>query len=319
MGRQLQQYENAIVGAETIFNKSLTIDSISYVKEANFASQIIKKNDFLMKIANQNPESLRDCVINLASIGITLNPAEKLAYLIPRKGQCCLDISYMGLIKIATDTGSIKWARAELIHKNDTFTYKGAFEMPEFSTQNPFDRGEIIGVYCVAKTCDGDFLSGIMSLKECYEVRDLSESWKRNKSGPWLNFEGEMIKKTILKREQKTWPKTNKSYRLDNAIEKINENEEISFVNSISGEEVDLKLLEESYVEIVSIISADTDENESYERVKEIYYKLTQDEQLKLNSKLRMYKPEGSRQYNTLLKEYLSWEKKEIIEILNNQ
>jgi recombination protein RecT len=34
----------------------------------------------------------------VAAIGITLNPASKLAYLVPRDGMVCLDISYMGLL-----------------------------------------------------------------------------------------------------------------------------------------------------------------------------------------------------------------------------
>lgn len=320
MTRKLEIYEQSIVNSKSLFNKVLTVSSINYTNEAFFASQIIKKNEYLMKIANQNPESLRNAVINVASIGISLNPASKLAYLIPRKGECCLDISYLGLIKLATDTGSIKWARAELVHENDVFVYHGATEKPEFSTPNAFERGRVVGVYCVAKTYDDDYLSGVMSSLECYKIRDLSEAWKRNRSGPWALFEGEMMKKCILKRDQKTWPRTNKSERLDNAIDVLNKNEEINFVNSITGEEVNEKLVEETYIEIVNIITTDDDEPESYIRVKELFCSLTNDEQLKLNSKLRNYKPLGSRQYNTLLREYLEWKPSdiELIENINN-
>ena len=165
--------------------------------------QLIKKNDYLKNIANNRPDTLRDAVINIASIGLSLNPATKYAYLVPRDNQACLDISYIGLIKLATDTGSIMWARAELVHEKDTFIYNGAFQMPEFNSPDPFNRGEIKGVYCVAKTKEGDYLSGIMSIDEINDIKNRSMSARKN-SGPWVTDFGEMAKKTIIKRESKT-------------------------------------------------------------------------------------------------------------------
>lgn len=219
---------NAIANAKTKFNEiNKVYNLVNYDKEAMFAMQIIQGNDYLRDIANNNPGSLRNAVIGVASTGLTLNPAEKLAYLVPRKGAACLDISYIGLIKLATDTGSIMWARAELVHENDEFIYKGATKEPEFSTPDPFNRGAVRGVYCVAKTKEGDYLSGIMSIQEVYDIRDRSEAYKaylnKKKLCSWVTDEGEMIKKTIIKRESKTWPKTDKSGRFDNAIQYLNE------------------------------------------------------------------------------------------------
>jgi recombination protein RecT len=46
-----------------------------------------------------------DAVTNIAAIGISLNPAKKQAYLVPRDGRICLDISYMGLMDLAMADG----------------------------------------------------------------------------------------------------------------------------------------------------------------------------------------------------------------------
>lgn len=313
MSNELVNWQRAIQGSKEKFEKINAINQyVNYDKEAMFCKQLIEKNDYLMNIANSNPESLRNAVINIASIGLSLNPATKYAYLVPRDNSACLDISYIGLIKLATDTGSIKWARAELVHENDVFTYHGATEKPEFSAPNPFQRGDIKGVYCVAKTRDGDYLSGIMSIDEINDIKNRSQAGKKG-YGPWMTDFGEMAKKTIIKRESKTWPQTRINGRLDQAIEIVNQHEGIDF-NQVSDEPIKQQLVEETYMRVVEIITNDTDEESDYLEVQELYRALSQDEQMLLNSKLQKYKPEGSRQYNTLLKDYLTYKPADIIE-----
>ncbi len=145
-----------------------------------------------------------------------------------------------------------------------------------------------------------------MSLAEINDIKGRSEAGKKG-YGPWSTDFNEMAKKTIIKRESKTWPKTDKSERFDTAVQVINEHEGIEF-QSISGEGIDLQSLEDTYIEIVQIITADSDEDAAYSRVQELYNLLNNDEQIQLNDKLRKYKPDGSRQYNTLLKDYLSYQ-----------
>lgn len=304
MMNELQPWQEAIAGAKRKFNDINKINNfVNYDKEAMFAWQIIKKNDYLMKIANNNPESLRNAVINTAAIGISLNPAEKLAYLVPRNGEACLDISYIGLIKLATDTGSVLWCRAELVHENDDFVWHGASEKPEFSAPDPFNTGNVVGVYCVAKTKEGDFLSDKMSIDEVYDIRNRSEAYKKG-YGPWVSDKGEMIKKTIIKRASKTWPKTDKTERLDNAIEYLNKDEGIDFSNQIAPEPIDMQKVEESYIKAIEIIDSD-DLVYGSEAARELQLSLTMDEQLAVHRKLRDYKP-GNRQYNTIWDDYLA-------------
>ncbi|WP_449406058.1 recombinase RecT [Massilia phosphatilytica] len=211
------------------FMTLLSDRSIKFEQEAGFAVQILGGNDFALSVATSNRASVINAVKNIAAIGISLNPAKKQAYLVPRRvGQqqaICLDISYMGLMDLAMATGSIKWAQAELVRANDGFS-RGRFDEPPTHTFNPFskDRGEIIGVYVVVKTADGDYLTHTMEIGEVYDIRDRSEAWKsyvakKIKSCPWVTDAGEMIKKTCVKQAYKYWPKTE---RLETAIHHLN-------------------------------------------------------------------------------------------------
>lgn len=226
MSTALSPMESTVLSFEQGFNQ-VNAYKLNFKKEANFALQILKGNDFLRSKAQANPDSLQNAITNIAAIGISLNPALKESYLVPRGNQVCLDISYIGLIKLATDTGAIDWVQAEIVKQNDVFEYQGVGKAPTHK-MNPFsDRGETIGVYCVAKLSSGECLSTIMSKKECDEIREKSS--QASKNGPWVTFYEEMLKKTVIKRASKLWPK---SERVQQAVEVLNEHEGIDFSSS---------------------------------------------------------------------------------------
>lgn len=212
--------EQDIYGSRNSFASVLTDKSLNFEREAEFALQTFQNNDYCAKVAMNNRQSVVNAVTNIAAIGISLNPAKRQAYLVPRDGRICLDISYMGLMDLAMDTGSIKWAQAELVYANDSFALNG-FDKPPTHTYSPFakDRGEIVGVYVVVKTADGDYLTTCMSRDDIDGIMNRSQSVKSGKSSPWKTDYGEMAKKTVVKRAYKYWPKTD---RLDKAIHHLN-------------------------------------------------------------------------------------------------
>lgn len=230
MSNQLTTMESTVLSYEQSFNE-VNAYKINFKKEAGFALQLLKANDFLRSTAQGNPDSLQNAITNLAAIGISLNPATKEAYLVPRSRAVCLDISAIGLIKLATDSGSVEWVQAKLVHENDNFIDNGPGMKPTHEFKPFGDRGKIVGVYAVAKTHKGDFLTDSMPIAECHAIRDRSEAWKaftsgKTKSCPWSTDEGEMMKKTVIKRASKLWPK---SERLDTAVEVLNQHEGIDF------------------------------------------------------------------------------------------
>lgn len=220
MSNNLQLITDDIYSVRDSFVAVLSDRDLNFEREAGFAIQAISRNDYSVGIAVKSRQSVIDAVTNIAAIGISLNPAKKQAYLVPRDGRICLDISYMGLMDLAMATGSIKWAQAALVHQEDVFVLNG-FDKPPTHNYSPFatNRGPIVGVYVVVKTADGEYLTHTMDIGSAYAIRDRSEAWKRSKSGPWKTDEGEMIKKTCVKQAYKYWPKTE---RLEQAIHYLN-------------------------------------------------------------------------------------------------
>lgn len=206
-----------------LFLPKVIDDSVSWDREKQFAIQAFQQNDYLAKIALGNPVAAQNAIINVAAIGITLNPAQKLAYLVPRNGGICLDISYMGLMHLAMETGSIRWGQAVIVYSGDTFKRIGIDKAPLHEVDEFGDRGEPVGAYCVVKTSDGDYLTETMKREDIHAIRDRSQGYKSGKNSPWLTDELEMWRKTVVKRASKYWPKVE---RLNNAVSYLNDSGE---------------------------------------------------------------------------------------------
>jgi len=211
---------------EPLFKGAVSDQSVQWAKESQFAIQLFQRNDFLAKTAIANPTSAQNAIINLAAIGISLNPASKLAYLVPRDNMVCLDISYMGLMHIAQSAGVIKWGQCKLVHASDSYEPQGLDRAPmhkynAFATAE--ERGAVVGGYCTVKTFDGDYLTEEMSLQEIEDIRKVSKAGNSPK-GSWVNFWSEMARKTIVKRASKYWPRAE---RMDRATDMLNEHEGI--------------------------------------------------------------------------------------------
>lgn len=214
-----------------LFTGAATDQSVTWAKESQFAIQAFQKNDFLAKTAMANPTSAQNAIINVAAIGITLNPAAKLAYLVPRDGGVHLDISYMGLLHLAQVSGAIQWGQCKLVHANDTYESNGLDKAPTHKYNAFGERGPVVGGYCTVKTQQGDYLTDEMSLAEIKQVENTSKA----KNGPWKNWWEEMARKTIVKRAAKYWPRVE---RVDSAINHLNTDGGEGFVESTQQETI---------------------------------------------------------------------------------
>lgn len=243
--------KDEIYALRDTFQSRLTNNSLNFEVEAGFAVQQLEGNDYLLSVAMNNRQSVINAVTNVAAIGISLNPARKQAYLVPRDKKVCLDISYIGLVDLATQSGSIVWAKSELVYEADDFKMGEPGTLPDHKF-NPFSktRGAVVGAYVVAKTPGGEYLCDAMSIDEINAIRDRSSAWKayQNKgvSCPWVTDAGEMGKKTVIKRASKLWPKNE---RLNMAIQHLNveldEGIEFSNQSRYGGAEVAREALDE--------------------------------------------------------------------------
>jgi len=206
-------------------NLSVVHGAIDINAEQNYAIQQLYKSEFAANIARKNPTSVQNAILNLAAIGISLNPATKHAYLVPRDDMICLDISYMGLMHLAQQVGSIEWGQAKIVYANDTYENQGLTKEPLHKFDAFGNRGEKVGVFCTVKLPSGDFLTEEMSKEKVMEIKESSKS-KNSSYSPWNTFEEEMWRKSVVKRASKYWPKSNNN-RFDTAVHTINQHEGI--------------------------------------------------------------------------------------------
>lgn len=223
-----QKQENPIVVISNSFQKveqrfiELT-DKATWEREKSYAIQLFRKSETLQKA---NIQSTLEALVNVANIGLTLNPALKLAYLVPRfshRGvEICLEASYQGLVKLITDTKSAKNVYCHVVYDGDEFqetlgTSVEIKHVPKRQSNKP------ILVYAVAVLYDGSKQIEVMTIDEVNDIRDKSESYKafisgKVKSCVWNDFYNEMARKTVIRRLCKYLPKTDQWEKLANAI-----------------------------------------------------------------------------------------------------
>lgn len=212
------------------FNKLAQIHkAVTFEEESSFALQLLAENDYLARVAMGNPDSLKRAILNVAIIGLSLNPYKGEAYLIPRKGKICLDISYRGYINLAGSIGAIRKVDVEIVYKNDHFEYVPGH--PPVHRCDPFDtnRGPIIGGYVVSTLGNGETVVSNLTIAEIEKIRERSESWKSykkdSKPTPWVTDEAAMIKKTLVRNARKFWPMVDSHNRMSIAAEVIDESD----------------------------------------------------------------------------------------------
>ena len=136
--------------------------------ELGFALQLFEASPTLQKC---DPTSILNSVVNVARTSITLNPAMRLCYLIPRKGKCILEFSYMGLVAMLRDNNCIRTISATIVYADDEFDYDPAANnithKPTFAkTEQEHNSREIIGCYSRATLPTNDVVFEFMPMWE---------------------------------------------------------------------------------------------------------------------------------------------------------
>jgi len=252
----IQQIESMLPVKMSEFDAVCVDDKINFAKEAGFALQLLGANKFLGDTARNNAQSLRDAILNVAAIGTTLNPAEKKAYLVPRKGVVCLDLSYRGLADLAVESGACEWIDAKLVYANDEYQSGGIGEKPYHKPANPYtgQRGTMVGVYAVAKRKDGSYAVREMDMQQINAIKARSESGKKG-MGPWSTDFNEMVLKTPVKAVVKMLQGTSK--RIDNAINMLNQQGEgIDFSSEQRSNPRDVNCSQKAQAQITELLNS---------------------------------------------------------------
>ena len=225
-------FEQWAISAEGAFTQ--IAPKAVWLREIAFALQILRTN--AQTFEKCVPGSIRDAVINIGLTGATLNPAMQQAFLIPRnirnKGLCCcLDFSYRGLVKIATDSGSVLDIDATCVYEGDEFYYEmGLNPVLKHIPCNERASEKLTHVYAVATLYNGIKKFIVLTREDVEKARKSSQA---PDSPAWKGWYEEMARKTAVKRLYKLLPQTD---RLSEAIAVVNEHEGLSLDGSKSQE-----------------------------------------------------------------------------------
>lgn len=142
-----------------------------------------------------------------------LLPDGREAAIVTFKGQAQLMPMLGGILKLARNSGEIASIDAQIVYSADKFTYRpGIDTVPAHEPDWFGNRGEMIGVYAVAKMKDGAAYVEIMNKQQIDKIRSVSRS---KDSGPWVQWYDEMARKSVIRRLAKRLPM---STDLDGAV-----------------------------------------------------------------------------------------------------
>lgn len=220
-------YRDAVLSTKTTFANQFGEQAEKIFKrESGFAILAIQGNKALESC---NIDSIKKAVAMVALTGISLNPTTALAYLVPRKGQATLVISYMGMIEILRNSGSVKSLRAGVVYEGDEFDYNFGTDgyLKHKPVLNRTAGTKKIGAYAIATLPDGSEEFHFMDWVEIMKRKAKSDGAKSEYS-PWTNWEDEMSIKTVIRNFYKFLPKTERATEAMTAFDDANPYQENS-------------------------------------------------------------------------------------------
>lgn len=159
----------------------------------------VRSNPDLMKA---DRESVLSAAMKCAQDGLLPDGREAALVVYGNKASYLPMIA--GVLTKVRRSGELLTIAAHVVYEHDAFTYVlGDDEKIEHQPLLDGPRGKPIAVYAVAKTKDGGVYREVMSIEEVTQVRNVSRA-KNN--GPWVQWWGEMARKTVLRRLAKRLP-----------------------------------------------------------------------------------------------------------------
>lgn len=144
--------------------------------------------------------SLALSLLTCAELGLEPNGALDLAYLIPRKGQCSVQLGYKGLALLAHRANPGATISASVVYADDHFVIRAGTDNPGIEHRPNLDGrrsdSDIIAAYASIRLADGGL---------AFEWVDRAEIDKRRKAGggnspAWRSHFSAMARKTALRK-----------------------------------------------------------------------------------------------------------------------
>lgn len=155
------------------------------------------------QLQNADRGSLFGAVVRLAQDGLLPDGREAALVMFGNKAQAMPMIA--GILKKIRQSGDVSYVSAQIVYENDKFKWSLGFDEAIEHEPAPLDQepGEPIAAYAVAVLKDGSRLLEVMRKSEIEKVRAVSRAAR---NGPWVQWWGEMARKTVMRRLSKRLP-----------------------------------------------------------------------------------------------------------------
>lgn len=174
---------------------------------------MVAKSRELQGIAQRNPMSLIAALKKTCDWGLELDGEE--AIIIPYGDEAVPQAMYRGLIRRAVEAGAIANAVADIVKEGDELEVisgtdgRRLIHRPKFNLKG--GKRPIVGAYALITLPNGTVDYELMDMDDIDRVKRAAERMaKRRKadaglSPAWREFEGEMVKKSVIRRALKRY------------------------------------------------------------------------------------------------------------------
>lgn len=227
VARPIDQFKKELAARSTMLRPMLP-PGLPLEKFQAAVIAAVGSNENLLKCTR--PSLMKAC-IEAAELGLSLNPQLAEADILPvwsnrvRGFEAQFRPRFMGLMKLARQSGDISTITAHVVHDGDHFEFEyGLYPKLEHKPAMT-GRGEMTHAYCVWGTRDGEKHFEVMDFDQIMKIRNRSSS--KNKAGdvvgPWVTDEEEMWRKTVVRRASKYMPRAAGNFERAVAVDNLRE------------------------------------------------------------------------------------------------
>jgi recombination protein RecT len=158
-----------------------------------------------------DPLTICGCVIQAAQLGLEPDNVLGECYLVPfnntktRKKECQLIIGYRGMLRLARNSGELKFVNAQVVRERDSFEFVEGTEPSLTHKRAAGDRGKPVAYWACASLRTGGSQFVVMTKREAEEHRD---RFAKARDTAWRDDFDSMALKTALRRLCKLLPKS---------------------------------------------------------------------------------------------------------------
>lgn len=227
---------SALIKQKMPFLKNVIQRGIDPERFAKVAITVISKSERLLACT---PQSLMGCLLQSAQLGLDLDPALGLAYMVPYKTTATFVTGYQGYMELARRTHGVSRITARAVFEHDDFDYElGTHDWIHHKPADTPERGALTHVYGVAHLVSPGAIGMRPGKGGAFEASPATTEFvvltkaevdrfrARSRAagdGPWVTDYEAMAKKTAIRRLA-TWlpksPQLSRAMHLDDQADR---------------------------------------------------------------------------------------------------